>query len=139
MSNLTEHPCTNKCRKQIELLQTEVARLNSIVERQKAEMVVMQARIDELTAENAGLHQAATTHFRNQNHYMDLYNTLVMNLYPYALDLDEPVSNFNVAVPREYLDGYNRSSECISASLLEMMKGDEGYIKAVCGILVGEP
>lgn len=58
-------------KKQCELLQTEVARLNATIERQKAEMVVMQVQINELTAENAGLHQAATTHFRNQNHYQN--------------------------------------------------------------------
>ena len=33
-------------KKQVELLQTEIARLNAIVERQKAEMVVMQVEID---------------------------------------------------------------------------------------------
>ena len=33
-------------KKQVELLQTEVARLNSIVERQKSELVAMQVEID---------------------------------------------------------------------------------------------
>lgn len=36
--------------KQAEPLEKEVARLNSIIERQKAEMVAMQVQIDELTA-----------------------------------------------------------------------------------------
>ena len=124
-------------KKQVELLQTEVARLNAVVERLKTENLAMQARIDELTAENAGLHQAATTHFRNQNYYMDLYHNLVWELYPYALDLAEPVACKDK--PQDYIDGYNRSGAATSASLLEMIQGNEGYIKAVCGILVGEP
>lgn len=38
--------CYIEKKKQCELLQTEIARLNAIVERQKAEMVVMQIELD---------------------------------------------------------------------------------------------
>lgn len=120
-------------KKQVELLQTEVARLNATIERQKAEMAVMQARIDELTAENAGLHQAATTNFKNQNHYMDLYHKLVCELYPYALDLGEPVACKGKS--QDYIDGYNRSGAATSVSLLEMMQDDKEYICMQCDIL----
>ena len=123
-------------KKQCELLQTEVARLNATIERQKAEMVVMQVQINELTAENAGLHQAATTHFRNQNHYMDLYHKLVCELYPYALSLDEPVDS-SVNAPKEFINGYDRARECAHYNLLEMMKSNEEYIKSQCGMLGG--
>ena len=122
--------------KQAEPLETEVARLNSIVERLKAENVAMQARIDELTAENAQVHQAATAHFRNQNHYMDLYHKLVCELYPYALDLGEPVACKDK--PQDYIDGYNCSGAATSASLLEMMQGDEKYIRMQCDMLGDE-
>ena len=124
-------------KKQVELPQTEVARLNATIERQKAEMVVMQVQIDELTAENAGLHQAATTHFRNQNHYMDLYHKLVEQLYPYALDLGEP-ADVNSDIDKEYVDGYNRARECAHHNLMEMMQGDEEYIRMQCDMLGDE-
>ena len=123
-------------KKQCELLQTEVARLNATIERQKAEMVVMQVQINELTAENAGLHQAATTHFRNQNHYMDLYHKLVCELYPYALDLGEPADGSDY-IGKNYRNGYNRARECASVNLLEMMESDIEYIKSYCGVLGG--
>ena len=61
-SRISKQHCADKCdkqstlnhiescyigkKKQVELLQTEVARLNSIVERQKSEMVAMQVEID---------------------------------------------------------------------------------------------
>ena len=121
-------------KKQCEPLQTEVARLNATIERQKAEMVVMQVQINELTAENAGLHQAATTHFRNQNHYMDLYHKLVCELYPYALDLGEP-ADVNSDIDKEYMDGYNRARECAHHNLMQMMKSDEEYICMQCDML----
>ena len=123
-------------KKQVEQLQTEVARLNAVVERLKTENLAMQARIDELTAENAQVHQAATTHFRNQNHYMDLYHKLVCELYPYALDLGERVACKDK--PQDYIDGYNRSGAATSASLLEMMQGDEEYIRMQCDMLGDE-
>ena len=121
-------------KKQCEPLQTEVARLNATIERQKAEMVVMQVQINELTAENAGLHQAATTHFRNQNHYMDLYHKLVCELYPYALDLGEP-ADVNSDIDKEYMDGYNRARECAHHNLMQMMESDEEYICMQCDML----
>ena len=120
-------------KKQVELLQTEIARLNAIIERQKSELVAMQVKIDELVVENGQLHQAATTNFRNQNHYMDLYHKLVCELYPYALDLGEPVACKDK--PQDYIDGYNRSGAATSASLLEMMKDDEEYICMQCDML----
>ena len=124
-------------KKQCEPLQTEVARLNATIERQKAEMVVMQVQINELTAENAGLHQAATTHFRNQNHYMDLYHKLVCELYPYALDLGEP-ADVNSDIDKEYMDGYNRARECAHHNLMQMMESDEEYICMQCDMLFDE-
>ena len=124
-------------KKQCEPLQTEVARLNATIERQKAEMVVMQVQINELTAENAGLHQAATTHFRNQNHYMDLYHKLVCELYPYAIDLEEPVDGDVNITSQEFINGYNRARECAHYNLLEMMESDKEYIRAQCGMLGG--
>ena len=58
--------------------------------------------IVELKAENKMLHEAAATHLRNQNQFMDLYNRLVEQLYPYALSLDEPVDN-SVNAPKEFI------------------------------------
>ena len=124
-------------KKQVKLLQTEIARLNATIERLKTENLAMQARIDELNTENAGLHQAATTHFRNQNHYMDLYHRLVEQLYPYALDLGEP-ADVNSDSDKDFIDGYNRARECASESLLEMMQGDEKYIRMQCDMLGDE-
>ena len=128
-------------KKQVELLQTEVARLNQKCERQAAEMVAMQVQIDELTAENGQLHKAATAHFRNQNHYMDLYHGLVEQLYPYALDLGEPtilLESEKSRFPKEYVDGYNRARECVHHTLMEMMQGDEEYICMQCDMLGDE-
>ena len=105
--------------RQVELLQTEVTRLNSAVER--------------LKAENKMLHEAAATHLRNQNRFKCLYDDLVEQLYPYALDLNEPAEG----CLKEYVDGYNRARKCAHYNLLEMMKSNEEYIKAQCGMLGG--
>ena len=109
--------------RQVELLQTEVARLNSAVER--------------LKAENKMLHEAAATHLRNQNQFMDLYNRLVEQLYPYAIDLEEPVDGDVNITSQEFINGYNRARECASVNLLEMMESDIEYIRAQCDMLGG--
>ena len=104
-------------------LQTEVTRLNSTVER--------------LKAENKMLHEAAATHLRNQNHFMDLYNRLIEQLYPYAIDLEDPVDGDVNITSQEFIDGYNRARECAHYNLLEMMESDVEYIRAQCGMLGG--
>lgn len=110
---------------------------NQIIERLKVENVVLQAKIDELQAENKILNQAAATHLKNQMHFKKLYDALVEQLYPYAIDLEEPADG-DVNIPKEYVDGYNRARECAHYNLLEMMKSDVEYIKAQCGMLGGE-
>ena len=128
--------CYIEQKKHVERLQTEVIRLNSVVERLKVENVVLQAKVDELQAENKMLHKAAATHLRNQKHYMDLYHRLVEQLYPYAIDLEDPVDG-DVNIPKEYVDGYNRARECVHYNLLEMMESDIEYIRAQCDMLGG--
>ena len=109
---------------------------NQIIERLKVENVVLQAEIDELQAENKILNQAAATRLRNQNQFMDLYNRLVEQLYPYAIDLEDPVDG-DVNTPKEYMDGYNRAREIAHYNLLEMMESDVEYICAQCDMLGG--
>ena len=111
--------------------------ISPLIERLKVENVVLQAKVDELQAENKMLHEAAATHLRNQNHFMDLYNRLIEQLYPYALDLNEPVDGDVNITPQEYMDGYNRARECAHYNLLEMVKSNEEYIRAQCGMLGG--
>ena len=115
--------CYIEQKKHVELLQTEVTRLNSTVER--------------LKAENKMLHEAAATHLKNQMHFKKLYDALVEQLYPYAIDLEEPVDGDVNITPKEYIDGYNRARECAHYNLLEMMESDEEYIRAQCGMLGG--
>lgn len=117
-----------------------VERDNQIIERLKVENVVLQAKVDELQAENKMLHEAAATHLRNQNHFMDLYNRLVEQLYPYVLDLGEPtifLESEKSRFPKEYRDGYDRARECVHYNLLEMMESDVEYIRAQCDMLGG--
>ncbi len=111
-----------------------VERDNQIIERLKVENVVLQAKVDELQAENKILNQAASTHLRNQNHFKGLYDALVEQLYPYALSLDGPVGT---AIGKEYCDGYNRARAFIHYNLLEMMESDVEYIRAQCDMLGG--
>lgn len=108
-----------------------VERDNQIIERLKAENVVLQAKVDELQVENKILNQAASTHLKNQMHFKKLYDALVEQLYPYVLDLGEPAEG----CLKEYVDGYNRARECAHYNLLEMMKSNEEYIKSQCGML----
>ena len=110
--------------------------ISPLIERLKVENVVLQAKVDELQAENKILNQAAATHLRNQKHYMDLYHRLIEQLYPYAIDLEDPVDG-DVNIPKEYMDGYNRARECVHYNLLEMMKSDVEYICAQCDMLGG--
>ena len=112
--------CYIEQKKHVELLQTEVTRLNSTVER--------------LKVENKILNQAASTHLKNQMHFKKLYDALVEQLYPYALSLDGPVGT---AIGKEYCDGYNRARAFIHYNLLEMMESDVEYIRAQCGMLGG--
>ena len=100
------------------------------------EISAMQIKVDELQAENKILNQAAATHLRNQNQFMDLYNRLVEQLYPYAIDLEDPVDG-DVNTPKEYMDGYNRARECVHYNLLEMMESDVEYICMQCDMLGG--
>ena len=110
------------------------SRLNdAYTDGQSAMYVARQSKVDELQAENKILNQAAATHLRNQNHFKGLYDALVEQLYPYALDLNEPIDGY----PKEYVDGYNRARECAHYNLLEMMESDVEYIKAQCGMLGG--
>lgn len=109
---------------------------NQLIERLKAENVVLQAKVDELQAENKILNQAASTHLKNQMHFKKLYDALAEQLYPYAIDLEEPVDG-GVNTPKEYVDGYNRARECAHYNLLEMMESNEEYIRAQCGMLGG--
>ena len=115
--------CYIEQKKHVELLQTEVTRLNSTVER--------------LKAENKMLHEAAATHLRNQHHFKGLYDALVEQLYPYAIDLEEPVDGDVNITSQEFINGYNRARECAHYNLLEMMKSDEEYICMQCGMLGG--
>ena len=109
---------------------------NQLIERLKAENVVLQAKVDELQAENKILNQAASTHLKNQMHFKKLYDALVEQLYPYALSLDEPVDS-SVNAPKEFINGYDRARECAHYNLLEMMKSNEEYIRAQCDMLGG--
>lgn len=109
---------------------------NQIIERLKAENVVLQAKVDELQVENKILNQAASTHLKNQMHFKKLYDALVEQLYPYALSLDEPVDS-SVNAPKEFINGYDRARECAHYNLLEMMKSNEEYIRAQCDMLGG--
>ena len=102
---------------------TEVTRLNSTVER--------------LKAENKMLHEAAATHLKNQMHFKGLYDALVEQLYPYAIDLEEPVDGDVNITPQEFIDGYNRARECAHYNLLEMLQSDIEYIRAQCDMLGG--
>ena len=115
--------CYIEQKKHVELLQTEVASLSSTAER--------------LKAENKMLHEAASTHLKNQMHFKKLYDALVEQLYPYAIDLEEPVTAHQNLQPQQFVDGYNRARECAHYNLLEMMKSDEEYIRAQCGMLGG--
>lgn len=93
---------------------------------------------DELQAENKILNQAAATHLRNQHRFKGLYDALVEQLYPYALDLNEPVVGNVKTTPQEFIDGYNRALECVHYNLLEMMESDVEYIRAQCDMFGGE-
>ena len=110
---------------------------NQIIERLKVENVVLQAKVDELQVENKILNQAASTHLKNQMHFKKLYDALVEQLYPYALDLNEPVDGDVNITSQEFINGYNRASECAHYNLLEMMESNEEYIKSQCGMLGG--
>ena len=115
--------------------------ISPLIERLKVENVVLQAKVDELQAENKILHKAAATHLRNQHRFKGLYDDLVEQLYPYALDLGEPtifLESEKSRFQKEYRDGYDRARECVHYNLLEMMESDEEYIKAQCGMLGGE-
>ena len=107
-----------------------VERDNQIIERLKVENVVLQA-------ENKILNQAASTHLKNQMHFKKLYDALVEQLYPYALDLGEPVDGDVNITPPEFTNGYNLARECAHYNLLEMMESDVEYIRAQCDMLGG--
>ena len=111
MSNL--HPCANKCFEPNDM-------------------------VDDAHIENKMLHEAAATHLRNQNHFKGLYDALIEQLYPYAIDLEEPVDGDVNITSQEFINGYNRARECAHYNLLEMMESDEEYIRAQCGMFGGE-
>ena len=109
MSNT--HPCANKCFEPNDM-------------------------VDDAHIENKMLHEAAATHLKNQMHFKKLYDALVEQLYPYALDLNEPADS-SANTPKEFINGYDRARECAHYNLLEMMKSNEEYIKSQCGMLGG--
>ena len=142
---MNNHPCTGKCSEFKEggqcfyCLITEhridhIVEPNDMVDDTHIENNVS-LLIERLKAENKMLHKAAATHRRNQKHYMDLYHRLVEQLYPYALDLNEPVDTYS---SKEYTDGYNRARAFIHYDLMEMMESDEEYICVQCDMLGGE-
>ena len=94
--------------------------------------------IERLKAENKMLHEAASTHLKNQMHFKKLYDALVEQLYPYAFDLNEPVDEDVNITPQEFIDGYNRALECVHYNLLEMMESDVEYICAQCDMLIDD-
>ena len=98
--------------------------------------------IERLKAENKMLHEAAATHLRNQHRFKGLYDDLVEQLYPYALDLKEQPNfsfkNCSHGYQLGTVAGYKTASENASFEILEMLKGDEEYIRAQCGMLGGE-
>lgn len=93
--------------------------------------------IAELKVENKKLHVAAATHLRNQHHFKGLYDALVEQLYPYAIDLEDPVDGDVNITPPEFTNGYNRARECVHYNLLEMMESDVEYIRMQCDMLGG--
>ncbi len=121
----------------VDELQKKNAWLSDVAERLKVENVVLQAKVDELQVENKILNQAASTHLKNQMHFKKLYDALVEQLYPYAIDLEEPVDGDVNITSQEFINGYNRARECAHYNLLEMMKSNEEYIRAQCGMLGG--
>ena len=72
------------------------------IELLKAEMVVMQAHIDDLLEQACGM------------------TVLSAELYEYTLGLGEPVDIY-VGKSRDFIDGYNRARECAHHNLLEIM------------------
>ena len=110
---------------------------NQLIERLKAENVVLQAKVDELQAENKILNQAASTRLKNQMQFKKLYYALVEQLYPYAIDLEDPVDGDVNITSQEFINGYNRARECAHYNLLEMMESDVEYIRAQCDMLGG--
>lgn len=102
------------------------------LERLKTENLAMQARIDELEAENAKLHRMATGHLDGKTSALELYHNLVEQLYPYAMGLRDYECPPTDVLPPEFLSGYNRACECIAENLLEMMQPNEEYIRMIC-------
>lgn len=72
------------------------------IELLKAEMVVMQAHIDDLLEQACGL------------------TALYDEIYEYTLGLGEPVDIY-VGKSRDFIDGYNRARECAHHNLLEIL------------------
>ena len=162
MSNLTEHKCAGKCPEfkgeqchhclipgnseisnSSDFIMGDDAHIENHIsplcktESQPVLIVEMDNQIIErLKAENKMLHEAAATHLKNQMHFKKLYDALVEQLYPYAIDLEDPVDG-DVNIPKEYMDGYNRAREIAHYNLLEMMESDVEYICAQCDMLGG--
>ena len=133
------NPCANKCSEFKNGEQCFFCLINETVNQGVYSMHRTEHRIntndmvDDAHIENKMLHEAASTHLKNQMHFKKLYDALVEQLYPYALDLNEPIDGY----PKEYVDGYNRARECVHYNLLEMMESDEEYIRAQCDMLGG--
>ena len=72
------------------------------IELLKAEMVVMQAHIDDLWEQVSEM------------------TALSDEIYEYTLGLGEPVDIY-VGKSRDFIDGYNRARECAHHNLLEIM------------------
>ncbi len=155
------HPCANKCSEFKEggqcfhcLIDSVVAddlgddthienHISPLCKTTSQKVLVLESDkqiIERLKAENKMLHEAAATHLRNQNRFKGLYDDLVEQLYPYALDLGEPtifLESEKSRFPKEYRDGYDRAREIAHYNLLEMMESDVEYIRAQCGMLGG--
>ena len=146
MNNNT-HPCAGKCRRFKEGRQCSYCLINEtsiqgvyLIHRTE-HRINTNDMADDTHIENKMLHEAASTHLKNQMHFKKLYDALVEQLYPYALDLEDPsifLESEKSRFPKEYRDGYDRARECAHYNLLEMMESNEEYIRAQCGMLGGE-
>ena len=163
MTNLTQHPCSDKCSEfkeeqcnhclipgnseisnSSDFIMGDDAHIENhispLCKTESQPVFTLESDnqiIERLKAENKMLHEAAATHLKNQMHFKKLYDALVEQLYPYALDLNEPVVGNIKTTPQEFIDGYNRAHECVHYNLLEMMESDEEYIRAQCDMLGG--
>ena len=82
-----------------------------------------------------------TSNLTEQQSYSQLkdkYDELVIELYGYALGLEQTSIFIDSGKSKDYVDGYDRARMCASINILEMLESDIEYIKAQCGMLGGE-